>query len=118
MANWKIEITGKNIRRVSVDKFVESLKERFENSSIRVSDNTPPESRAERFAAALSQIEEAKTEIESLKEELENWKDNLPENLQDGDKAQELDETISELEEIISEAEELASKEVNFPAMF
>ena len=51
-------------------------------------------------------IDEALSTAEELRDELQEWKDNLPENLQDGQKADELQEAIDYLEEGISALEE------------
>lgn len=40
------------------------------------------------------------SEMEGLRDELQEWKDNIPENLQEGQKAQELDEAIDQLESV------------------
>lgn len=96
------------------------LKKRYKGSYVSVSRDDPPESRSDRLAIAVSDMENAKTEVESLKDELQNWHDNLPENLQSGSKADELDESISALEEVEQELDSAISSAegVSFPGMF
>jgi hypothetical protein len=119
MANWNINISGKNIRKASVEKLANLLKEEFgEGSFVRVTDSTPPESRSERFSSAMEQISDARTEIECLRDELQDWLDNLPENLQSGMKADELQEAIDTLEEISGEIDSIENADLIFPGMY
>jgi ribosome recycling factor len=119
MAQWKIELSGKGLRKAAVEKLVKQLApELGEGVLIRVTDNTPPESRADRFRAALAAVEDARSELESLRDELQEWYDNLPENFQQGDKGQQIEEAVSELEDAISAAEDLEGKDVTFPGMY
>lgn len=76
------------------------------------------QSRSARFQAVIDSIDSAKSDIETLKEELENWLDNMPENLQDGQKASELQEAIDALDDIVSNLEDVVDTEVTFPSMF
>lgn len=46
-----------------------------------------------------------------------NWRDNIPENMQDGEKANQLDEAISNIEEFISNLESAEGVDVEFPRM-
>lgn len=75
-------------------------------------------SRADRYSNAQADISQAKAEMEELRDELQNWRDNIPENMQDGQKASELDDAISELEDAINDAESAEGHDVNFPGMF
>lgn len=119
MARWKVTITGKGVRKATVEKLAEKLKEQFgAGAHVSVVDDTPPESRADRFSNALGLVSDARQEAEELKDELEQWKDSLPENLQDGSKAGEIDDAVSALEEFISEAENLEGHDVSFPGMY
>lgn len=65
-----------------------------------------------RKASIQGAIEEARDEAESLRDELQEWLDGLPENLQDGQKAQELQEAIDYLEEGINALEDAESSKV------
>ncbi len=77
-------------------------------------------SRADRLAKAEGSLEDAKGRIEELREELEQWRDGLPENLQNGDKASQLEEAISALESAEGEIDQAADtcSGVEFPGMF
>lgn len=119
MANWKVKIVGKNIRKTSVESLANKMKEQFgEGASISVSDDTPPESRADRFSEAQVLIVDAKSEMENLRDELQEWYDNLPESFQSGDKGDSLNEAISNLEEAISSLEQAEGVDVEFPGMY
>lgn len=121
MANWKITISGKNIRKETVEKLANNLKDKFgDNTSIHVTDNTPPESRQARLSQALGQVEDAMSEVESLKEELQEWYDNLPEAFQNGEKGEQLQTAIDALEEITNQLEDVSGKDgdVEFPGMY
>ncbi len=74
-------------------------------------------SRATRFADAISKVTEAKDEIESLRDELQEWRDNIPENLQDGEKANELDYAIDQIETVLTDIDSVEGAEVEFPGM-
>lgn len=118
MARWQITVSGKGIRKDTVDKIAQEIAKKYgEGATVHTVDATPPESRAERFSEACGKVDEAKAEFESLRDELDEWKGNLPENLQEGAKADELQEAIDALEELIDKAEEVSGGEVNFPAM-
>jgi hypothetical protein len=75
-------------------------------------------SRSDRFQHAVDLVSDARSEAEELKEELESWRENLPENLQDGNKACELDDAMSELDDFISDCETAEGHDVCFPSMF
>lgn len=77
-------------------------------------------SRADRAADIINQLDQSYNETEELREELQNWLDNMPENLQQGQKAQELEEAIGELESASSSIDEAKSslEGTNFPGMF
>lgn len=120
MARWKVTISGKGIRKASVEKLAAQLKEQNKGEDVRVtvSDDTPPESRADRLAAALSLISDAKSEVESLRDELQEWYDNLPEGFQNGDKGDQLQEAIATLENLNDQLEEAEGTDVGFPGMY
>jgi hypothetical protein len=118
MARWSIIVSGKNIRKATVEKLVKTLETEFgEGASVSVSDAKLPETRADRFGAAISQIEDGKSELEGLRDELQEWYDNLPENFQNGEKGQQLQESITNLETAIDELENVIGTDVTFPAM-
>lgn len=119
MARWSITITGKGVREATVKRLAGKIQtELGEGVSVSVSKITVPQSRAERFADALSKTQDAKEEFESLRDELQDWFDNLPEQFQSGDKGSELEEAIQQLEEAISHAEDLDCCDVSFPSMY
>ena len=74
-------------------------------------------SRSGRFSAAVSQIEEGRSEIECLKDEMEQWRDSIPENLQGGEKYQQVESCCDELDSVLSEIPETLD-EPEFPGMF
>jgi predicted nuclease with TOPRIM domain len=122
MAHWNINLVGKGLRKASVEKLVAALVEKFREDfkdgvAVSVKDSTPPSTRAERFQAAMSNVEDAKSDFEGLKDELQEWFDNLPEQFQSADKGQELEEAIGELEATIDDLENVTGHEVNFPSM-
>ncbi len=118
MARWQITISGKGLRKTSVEKLAEKMKADFDGADVFVRDATPPESRADRFSDAQSQVSDAKSEFESLRDELQEWYDGLPENLQQGHKADELQSAIDQLEEVINQAEDVEGASVDFPSMY
>lgn len=75
-------------------------------------------SRARRYEEAMGNLEAARSECEELKDELESWRDNLPENMQDGEKACQLDEAIDALDTVVCAFEEIEGTDVEFPGMF
>lgn len=75
-------------------------------------------SRSVRFAKAVEQIADPRSEIEGLRDELQDWLDSMPENLQGGSKADELQEAIGNLEDLIQVLEEAEMTEIEFPGMF
>jgi len=117
MATWKITITGKGLRKASVEKLIKQMESQFDGASVSVVDATPPESRADRFAAAQNLVSDAKCDMESLHDELQDWYDNLPENFQSGEKGEQLTSAIEELENTISQLEEAETASVEFPSM-
>jgi hypothetical protein len=119
MANWQINVSGKGIRKATVEKLAANLKAEFgEDAYIGVTDNTPPESRADRLQSALGAVSDARSEVESLKEELESWYDNLPESFQNGEKGEALQSAVSELDDCISNLESAEGCGAEFPGMY
>jgi predicted RNase H-like nuclease (RuvC/YqgF family) len=94
-----------------------ALKQLLPRAAFDVEKDEVPSSRCDRLSAAIA---DAQSEVEELKQELESWKENLPENLQDGQKAQELDAAIEQLDEVISALDEASASadSVEFPGMF
>ena len=88
--------------------------------AIRRIDPDPGLSRSDRLTEAMNAVQDAQNEIEQLKDELEEWKENMPENLQDGDKAQEIDEAMEGLEELYGQLDDAKTKadEICFPSAF
>jgi len=82
---------------------------------LRVERVKPNKSRAHRFSEALDDVRAGQEAIVELRDELQEWRDNIPENLEDGEKAEQLDTAIDALtafEEIEVEVD------VEFPTMF
>lgn len=122
MAEHVIEISvGKDgLKEATVKRLVKLLqKDLGKEAEVSSRKVEHPTTRAERCSAAFASIADGKSELEALQEELESWRDGMPENLQDGEKAQQLDEAISELEDIVGELTQLEDKDgsIEFPAM-
>lgn len=115
MATLQITLTAEGIQVAALEK---RLKKLYPRASVTVHKERPARSRSERYSEAQSNVSDAKSAAEELKDEVEQWKDNLPENLQDGDKASQLDEAISQLEEFMQHCEDAEGIEVEFPGMF
>ncbi len=77
-------------------------------------------SRADRLVLAIQDAQDAVSEIESLKEEIEAWKDGLPENLQQGQKASDLEECFDALTSICEQLDSAITEgeQVSFPGMY
>jgi uncharacterized protein (DUF1697 family) len=119
MASWNINISGKSIRQETVRKIAEALSDKYgEDAQIIVTDNNPPESRADRLQAAMDLVEDAKSEVESLRDELQEWFDNLPESFQQGQKGEDLEEAISGLSDLYDNLENCDGSNVAFPVMY
>lgn len=118
MARWKITVSGKGVRKASVEKLVEKLKSQFGTEvTVTVEDASPPESRADRFSQAMDLVGDARSEFESLRDELQEWRDNMPENLQNSSKAQKLDDAIGDLDSLTSDIGNIEDVDVQFPGM-
>lgn len=120
MASWKITVTGKGVQKRQVEAVLKALKEKFGDAGVStaVEDASPPESRADRFAAAAGLLADARAEFEALRDELQEWHDNLRRTFQSGSKADEIQEAIDALDELVSEAEDLEGREVSFRGMY
>lgn len=119
MATYRITITKPGLQERTVAKLRKLLeKELGKRGTVSVAQIKNPESRAERFAEAQSQVSDAKNEIESLIDELEQWRNNLPENLQQGEKADTIGTAVDELETCREQLAEVESASVDFPSMF
>lgn len=71
--------------------------------------------------------EHAKTEVDKLQEELQSWLDGMPENLQESQKATDLQETVDGLESLHDTIDEITyaldsaeeeSNTIEFPGMY
>jgi hypothetical protein len=118
MATWKITVSGKGLRKASIEKLVAKLGDDLSGASVAVVDATPPESRAARFAAAQALASDAKDEFQQLLDELQEWLDNLPESFQQGEKGETLQTAIDSLEELLGHCEEVEGVSVDFPGMY
>jgi len=114
MAQFQINIHRKGLRQLFLEK---AMREKFPDCIVTVSAHNPPTTRAERFAEAEGQFENAKSTISELKDELEAWHGSLPENLQNGDKANTLQESIDSLDNLTSELEGVSFDAPEFPSM-
>lgn len=77
-----------------------------------------PQSRSARFQEIIDNVSDAKGELEDLKQELEDWLENMPENLQESQKAEEIQEAIDSLDEVIVYLEQAETQDVEFPGMY
>lgn len=113
-----ITVSQKGLRQDGIEALIrDQVRKKYPAASISVAKIERPTSRAERFAAATAKINEASSEVQELYAELESWKDNLPENVQDGNKAQQLEEAMDALEEMHGQLEEAEGTTVDFPDM-
>lgn len=117
MARYKIEavVSETNIRAVKA-KLAAAFTTGEESISATKIEDSP--SRADRLSAAESLVEQARSVLDDLKSEMEEWHDNIPENLQQGDKAQEVQEAIDGLDTLCTEMEALDFGGVTFPSAF
>lgn len=114
-----VTINAKGARVETVQRLVSAILEaKYPHISISAKRVDPPESRADRFSAAVSDVEDAKSEAENLRDELQEWYDNLPDALQGGDKGSMLEEAISQLDEFIQHCEDATGIDVEFPGMY
>jgi hypothetical protein len=117
LSQYRITATV-DARRVSVVE--KKLREAFglqEASIFTVEKDTSPESRADRLAEAAGLVTEALDRIQELQQEMQDWSDSIPENLQDGQKASDVQQTIDDLQDLIDNIEGLDFDNVSFPGM-
>jgi flagellar biosynthesis chaperone FliJ len=113
MSEFKITIAKKGLREEAVKK---ALKD-FENFYL-IQKVEKIESRADRLSEAENMVQSAAEIVEELKGELEDWVGNLPENLQNGDKADQLNSAIDALDTLHDELENADFSSVEFPGMY
>jgi hypothetical protein len=113
MANYKVVLHIPGNRIDAVTKKVEEI---FGTGCV-VSKIDLAKSRADRLAVIANDVANSASDVEELKAELEEWLEALPENLQNGDKASELQEAIDQLEELKSNLEDVDFSSVSFPSM-
>lgn len=117
MARYSISGTVSDTNIVAVrKKLAEVFKVAEEQIAATKIEESP--SRADRLSAAENLVDQARDIVEELREEVQGWHDNLPENLQDGDKAQEIEECASQLEQVGSNLDEAGFGDVSFPSAF
>lgn len=116
MARYRISfvVDGKNINgiRSQVEKAF------GEDAAAQVRKEPTVESRADRLDEAAGTLQDAAQLVEELKDEMQEWYDSIPENLQNGDKANEVQEAIDALEALHDEIEGIDFSSVSFPGMF
>lgn len=92
-------------RRDDVVSEIQKLKEHYSKVISALEAAGSDVSKRDELGQILSTLEISPSEmfddIESLKDELENWRDNLPENLQDSEKANQLEDAINSLDSAI-----------------
>ncbi len=114
MARYNVEFTVTANNIVSLKKMIAAA---FPGEEWRVEKIDLSPSRSSRLSDAEQHFETAKSIVEELKDEMENWKDSIPENLQDGDKASEVNWAFDALEEIFGNMDQVDFS-VDFPTAF
>lgn len=116
MARYQISfsVEGKNINsiRSQVEKAFGA------DAAAQVRKEPTINSRADRLGDAEGTMQDAAQLVEELRDEMQEWYDSIPENLQNGDKANEVQETIDALESLHDEIEGVDFGSVSFPGMF
>jgi hypothetical protein len=117
VANYKITLHVEGARKESVEK---ALRKAFGEDihPFTVEKVKTAESRGSRLSDAGGLRDEARDIVNELKDEMQEWYDSIPENLQNGDKANEVQEAIDALESLDSELENVDFDSVSFPGMF
>jgi hypothetical protein len=105
MPNYKVSFNVDGQRIDTVKKKIVTTFGEDAIESLEILNNDAPVSRADRLS-------DAQAIVEGLRDELQEWRDNLPDNMQDGQKAQDLDEAITNLDNVIE-----AVENVEFPSM-
>jgi len=114
-----ITINQKGARVAGIEALIEKyVKVKYPEARIAVARKEPVESRADRFAEAKSLVSAAHSQAEALRDELQEWRDGMPLNLQQGDKAQEIETAIEELGLFFNALDEADGVEVEFPGMY
>lgn len=113
-------ITANNVegaRKASIEK---KLRKAFGKDAdiFTVEKDRSPESRQGRLDAILEDVHSNADDVRELHDELEKWKNNLPENLQDSDKAQQLENAMDNLNNLADEIEAIDGDSIEFPGMY
>lgn len=114
MSEFRITIAKKGLREETVRNI---LKKEFD-TFFTIEKIEKIESRSDRLSVAESSVQEAISIVEELADELQNWKDGLPENLQNGEKADQLDSAIDALQSLNDELQNADFGQVEFPGMY
>lgn len=115
MANYiiKLKVAGSRI-----DAVMARAKQAFSpDILLGVTKSDPAKSRADRLTQLEGDAADIVSGLEELRDEMQEWHDSIPENLQDGDKANEVQEAIEGLEELISNMGDIDFSSVSFPSM-
>lgn len=114
---YDIQITVEGPSLKSVERALKSAFGEFTGKVVKI-ERAP--SRADRLAEASGLVQDAMSEVEDLHSEIESWKDGLPENLQNGDKASELEECAAALDTIKDNLDSVMDEmgQVSFPGMY
>lgn len=119
MAQYQITVASKGLRKASVEKLLNKFKEVLGNDVVfGVTEDNPPNSRADQFDLARTMVEDAKGTAEELRDSLQDWYDNLPEQFQSGDKGDQLESAIQSLDEFCNACENALGVDVEFPGMY
>ena len=120
MAEYEITLTVEAPRKSAVEKKLQAAfgedGEEVPIHSIEKVDT--PSSRAERLSEAQGLVSEAMEIVSALRDEMEQWYDSIPENLQEGNKALEVQEAQDALDAIHSDLEAIDFDGVSFPGMY
>ena len=113
-----ITVHQKGAHASSIELLIEKhIKTKYPDAQISIQRKESATSRSDRFSEAQDFVTDAISIGEELKDELQQWKDNLPENLQNGEKAQQLESAIEEIETFVNNLEEAGSASPEFPTM-
>lgn len=114
MAIFSISVVIPGARLATIQEKADQLFGKDNYSVQRVKRVT---SRADRLSEAESDVDNAKSTIVELKEELQEWLDNLPENLQQSQKADDLQSAIDVLDQLETDLDQ-CDWSVEFPGMY
>jgi hypothetical protein len=119
MARFKLEVRAvKGTRSDTIAKAIEVFRAQKGIGSVSATKMPDNPTRAERLQEAAGMIDEAKSIVQELQEEMQNWYDNMPENLQNSDKASQIQEAADALDGILNSLEEADCDSVEFPGMY